>query len=154
MTQTATTRKPSPATGPATAQAQQQADAADRPLIFVNGQYLPKSKAMISVYDHGLLYGDGVFEGIRIYRGKIFKMKQHLDRLWRCAGEIRIKIPMTREQMVEMMRRCISDNGISDGYIRLVITRGYGTLGLDPRKCPTPGIICIADQIHLFPPEM
>src|SRR5579862_4614791 len=153
MPQTATRRKAAPASGPAAAQAQQQADA-DRPLIFVNGQMLPKSKAMISVYDHGLLYGDGVFEGIRVYKGKIFKCKQHMDRLWRCAGEIRIVIPMTREKMVAMMRECISANAISDGYIRLVITRGYGTLGLDPRKCPTAGVICIADQIVLFPQEM
>src|SRR5712671_6002703 len=126
----------------------------DSPLIWVNGQLLPKSKAMISVYDHGLLYGDGVFEGIRVYKGKIFKCKQHMDRLWRCAEAIRIKIPMTRDQIVAAMRDCISQNAISDGYIRLVITRGYGTLGLDPRKCPTPGVICIADQIVLFPAEM
>ena len=154
MTQTATSRKGSAAPGPAsTAQAQQQPDA-DRPLIYVNGQMLPKSKAMISVYDHGLLYGDGVFEGIRVYKGKIFKCKQHMDRLWRCAEAIRIKIPISRDKMVQAMRDCISQNAISDGYIRLVITRGYGTLGLDPRKCPTPGIICIADQIVLFPAEM
>src|SRR5262245_53216742 len=90
MTQTATTRKaPAPGTSSAPAQAQQQD--ADRPLIHVNGQLLPKSKALISVYDHGLLYGDGVFEGIRVYRGKIFKCKQHMDRLYRCAEAIRIK---------------------------------------------------------------
>jgi branched-chain amino acid aminotransferase len=153
MTQAATSRKVSPATGPAAAPAQQQADA-DRPLIHINGQMLPKSKAMISVYDHGLLYGDGVFEGIRVYRGKIFKCKQHMDRLWRCAEAIRIKIPISRDAMVKVMRDCISQNNLSDGYIRLVVTRGYGTLGLDPRKCPTAGVICIADQIVLFPAEM
>ncbi len=126
----------------------------ERPYIYVNGQMLPKSKAMVSVYDHGLLYGDGVFEGIRIYRGKIFKSKQHMDRLYRCAEAIRMKIPISRDEMVAIQRRCVEMNGISEGYIRLVVTRGYGTLGLDPRKCPVPGVICIADQIHLFPKEM
>jgi branched-chain amino acid aminotransferase len=152
MTQTATSRKGPPAPGSETAPAQQQSDA-DRPLIFVNGKMLPKSQAMVSVYDHGLLYGDGVFEGIRIYRGRIFKCKQHIERLWTCAEAIRIKIPMTRDEMVQMMRACITANSITEGYIRLVVTRGYGTLGLDPRKCPVAGVICIADQISLFPPE-
>jgi branched-chain amino acid aminotransferase len=126
----------------------------DRPLIWVNGQLLPKSKALISVYDHGLLYGDGVFEGIRCYRGRIFKCRQHVERLWKSAEGIRLKIPVSREEMVAIQRRCIEANEITDGYIRLVVTRGYGTLGLDPRKCPVPGIICIADEIHLFPAEM
>ena len=125
----------------------------ERPLIYVNGQMLPKSKAMVSVYDHGLLYGDGVFEGIRVYKGKIFKLKQHMDRLWRCAEYLRLKIPVSREEMVEIQRRCVRENNLQDAYIRLVITRGYGTLGLDPRKCPVAGVICIADQISLYPPE-
>ncbi|MGH7243270.1 MAG: branched-chain-amino-acid transaminase [Phycisphaerales bacterium] len=126
----------------------------ERPFIYVNGQMLPKSKAMVSVYDHGLLYGDGVFEGIRIYGGKIFKSKQHMDRLYKCAEAIRLQIPITRDEMVAVQRRCIEMNNIKEGYIRLVVSRGYGTLGLDPRKCPVPGVICIADQIHLFPKEM
>ncbi len=125
----------------------------DRPVIYVNGQYLPKSKAMVSVYDHGLLYGDGVFEGIRVYNGRIFKLKQHLDRLYRCAQAIRLNIHVSREEMTAIQRRCIEVNNLKDGYIRLVVTRGFGTLGLDPRRCPTPGIICIADQIRLFPVE-
>jgi len=125
----------------------------DKPVIWVNGKLLPKSQAMVSVYDHGLLYGDGVFEGIRVYQGKIFKCAQHLDRLYHCAEQIALKIPITREEMEAIQRECIEVNGIRDGYIRLVVTRGYGTLGLDPRRCPVPGIICIADQISLYKPE-
>jgi len=126
---------------------------ADRPLIYVNGKIVPKSQAMVSVYDHGLLYGDGVFEGIRIYGGKIFKCQQHVDRLYHCAEQIRLHIPIEKAQMVQIQRDCIAANGLTDGYIRLVVTRGFGTLGLDPRRCPVPGIICIADQIRLFSPE-
>jgi len=129
------------------------AEIGDKPLIWVNGQLLPKSKAMVSVYDHGLLYGDGVFEGIRVYQGRIFKCQQHMDRLYRCAEEINLKIPITKEEMVTIQRQCIEANNITEGYIRLVVTRGYGTLGLDPRRCPVPGIICIADQISLYKPE-
>ncbi|XVJ60626.1 MAG: branched-chain-amino-acid transaminase [Tepidisphaera sp.] len=126
---------------------------ADRPLIYVNGKIVPKSQAMVSVYDHGLLYGDGVFEGIRIYRGKIFKCQQHVDRLYHCAEQIRLRIPIEKAEMVKIQRDCIAANGLSEGYIRLVVTRGFGTLGLDPRRCPVPGIICIADQIRLFSAE-
>lgn len=126
----------------------------DRPLIWVNGEMKPKSQAMVSVYDHGLLYGDGIFEGIRVYQGKIFLCKQHIDRLWKCASDIRMTIPVSRDEMVSIMRKCIEANGLVDGYIRLVVTRGAGTLGLDPRRCPVPGIICIADQISLFPAQM
>ncbi len=126
----------------------------DRPLIWVNGELKPKSQAMVNVYDHGLLYGDGIFEGIRVYQGKIFLCKQHIDRLWKCASEIRMTIPVSRDEMVSIMRKCIEANGLVDGYIRLIVTRGVGTLGLDPRRCPVPGIICIADQIALFPAQM
>jgi len=125
----------------------------DLPMIYVNGRIVPKSQAMVSVYDHGLLYGDGVFEGIRIYRGKIFKCQQHVDRLYQCASQIRLRIPISKEEMVKIQRDCIAANNLIDGYIRLVVTRGFGTLGLDPRRCPVPGIICIADQIRLFSPE-
>lgn len=129
------------------------ADVGETPLVWVNGKLQPKSKAMVSVYDHGLLYGDGVFEGIRVYRGKIFKCQSHMERLYRCAEKIHLRIPVEPEQMVQIQRDCIAANGITDGYIRLVISRGYGTLGLDPRKCPIPGVICIADQISLYRPE-
>ncbi|MEK6703500.1 MAG: branched-chain-amino-acid transaminase [Planctomycetota bacterium] len=150
-------KKPTTPTPPATHLAgDAQGDAGaqgDRPFIYVNGKYLPKNQAMVSVYDHGLLYGDGVFEGIRIYRGRIFKSKQHMERLYRCAEAIRLAIPVTPDEMVAIQRKCIEMNGLTDGYIRLVVTRGFGTLGLDPRRCPVPGVICIADQIRLFPPE-
>jgi len=126
----------------------------DRPIVYVNGKMLPKSKASVNVFDHGLLYGDGVFEGIRVYQGKIFLSKQHMDRLWASAERIRLDIPISQEEMVEVQRRCIEANEILDGYIRLIVTRGIGTLGLNPFKCPRAGIICIADQIALYPPEM
>lgn len=127
----------------------------EKPLVYVNGRMVPKSQAMVNVYDHGLLYGDGVFEGIRVYKGKIFKCMRHIERLWKSAEAIRMtNIPVSKQQMVDIQRACIEANGITDGYIRLLVTRGIGTLGLDPRRCPTPGVICIADQISLFPPEM
>lgn len=125
----------------------------ERPLVWVNGKLLPKNEAMVSVYDHGLLYGDGVFEGIRVYNGRIFKCQSHIDRLYRCAEKIHLRIPVSPEDMVQIQKDCIAANKIDDGYIRLVITRGYGTLGLDPRKCPVPGVVCIADTIALYPPE-
>jgi branched-chain amino acid aminotransferase len=148
MTQTAPGPKGVSMTAPVSIQAN------DRPLIWVNGRLVPKHEAAVNVYDHGLLYGDGVFEGIRVYRGRIFLLKQHMDRLWNCAAAIRMKIHISRDEMVAIMRRCIEANELMDGYIRLVVTRGVGTLGLDPRRCPVPGIICIADQIQLFPREM
>ncbi len=158
MTQTTTWRKgvaSMPVGTRSEAQAQQKpAAAADRPLIWVNGELLPKSQAMVSVYDHGLLYGDGIFEGIRVYRGRIFKCKQHMDRLWKSAEGIRLTIPISREEMVDIQRKCIEANNLTEGYIRLLVTRGFGTLGLDPRKCPVPGIICIADQIRLYAAEL
>lgn len=130
-----------------------QDDPGDKPIIYVNGQMLPKRDAMVSVYDHGLLYGDGVFEGIRIYNGKIFKCQSHMDRLYHCAEQISLKIPISQREMVQIQRDCISVNGLKEGYIRLVVTRGFGTLGLDPRRCPVAGVICIADQIRLYPEE-
>ena len=120
------------------------------PIIYVNGRMVPKNQATVSVYDHGLLYGDGIFEGIRVYQGKIFKCGQHMERLWRSAEAIHMKIPLSREAMVQVLRDCIAANGIVEGYIRLLVTRGYGTLGLDPRKCPVAGVVCIADQIQLY----
>ena len=123
-------------------------------VIYLDGKYVDSAEAKVSVFDHGLLYGDGVFEGIRIYNGKIFKCKQHIERLWKSADGIRMKIPVSREEMVAIQRRCVEANNVVDGYIRLVVSRGFGTLGLDPRKCPTPGIICIVDDITLFPPEL
>jgi branched-chain amino acid aminotransferase len=135
-------------------QRQASAAPADRPIVHVNGTMVPRSQAMVSVFDHGLLYGDGVFEGIRVYRGRIFKLGQHMDRLWECARRIGLTIPISREEMIKIQRQCVEANEIIDGYIRLIVTRGEGTLGLNPNLCPRAGIICIADQIRLYPPEM
>ncbi|MBL8764958.1 MAG: branched-chain-amino-acid transaminase [Phycisphaerae bacterium] len=129
-------------------------DPGAKPIVYVNGRMLPKREAMVSVYDHGLLYGDGVFEGIRIYRSKIFKCASHMERLYRCAEQIHLKIPISVDEMVRVQRDCIAANGLTDGYIRLVVTRGFGTLGLDPRRCPVPGVICIADQIRLYAEDL
>ncbi len=126
--------------------------ASDKPLVYVNGRMLPKSQASVNVFDHGLLYGDGIFEGIRIYRGKIFKAGQHMDRLYGCAKQLFLDIPVGRAEMIEIMRRCVTANEVVDGYIRLVVTRGEGSLGLNPYHCPEAGIICIAAQIQLFTP--
>jgi len=131
-------------------------DATRRPYIWVNGNMVPKSEASVSVFDHGLLYGDGVFEGIRVYNGKIFKCEQHMDRLYKCCDQIFIDLEshVSRQEMIDIQRQCIEANGIVNGYIRLVVTRGVGNLGLNPYQCPVPGVICIADKISLFAPEM
>ena len=122
--------------------------------IYINGQYFSKQDAKISVYDHGLLYGDGVFEGLRIYSGKIFRLQDHLVRLWESALSIGLAIPMTIEQLTEDMNACVRRNELDDGYIRLVVTRGAGPLGLDPHKCSDPQVIIIADRIKLYPNEL
>lgn len=124
------------------------------PMIWVNGKMVPKSQAAVSVFDHGLLYGDGIFEGIRVYNGKIFKLEQHMDRLYECADKIFLDIGVSREKMIQIQRDCVKANNIVNGYIRLVITRGEGSLGLNPYQCPHAGVICIADTISLFAPEM
>ncbi|MEM3442284.1 MAG: branched-chain-amino-acid transaminase [Candidatus Bathyarchaeia archaeon] len=122
-------------------------------LIYIDGEYYPKSQAKISVYDHGLLYGDGVFEGIRAYDGIVFKLKEHIDRLYRSAHTIMLQIPMTKEQMIKIVLETLRKNNLKDAYIRLVVTRGVGDLGLDPRKCSKPTIIVIADTIKLHKTE-
>lgn len=122
--------------------------------IFISGQLYDKEDAKISVYDHGLLYGDGVFEGIRSYGGKVFRLEEHLDRLWDSAKAIWLKIPITKEAMSKAVYDTLQANGISDGYIRLVVTRGAGTLGLDPNRTSDPQVIIIADKISLYPREM
>jgi len=126
----------------------------NEPMVWVNGQMVPKSQATVSVFDHGLLYGDGIFEGIRVYNGKIFKLEQHMDRLYECADKIFLDIGVPREEMIRIQRECVAVNNITNGYIRLVITRGEGNLGLNPYQCPKAGVICIADTISLFTPEM
>lgn len=121
--------------------------------IYINGEYLDKENAKISVYDHGLLYGDGVFEGMRAYSGRVFRMKEHLQRLWDSAKSIHLQIPMTQAQMDNAVYATLERNYHRDAYIRLIVTRGVGNLGLDPYKCPKAGIIIITDQIALYPKE-
>jgi branched-chain amino acid aminotransferase len=123
------------------------------PKIWIDGKFHEKDDAKISVYDHGVLYGDGVFEGIRAYNGKVFRLKQHIDRLYASAKAIWLAIPMEPDAMTAMVEECMRVNGLYDAYIRLVVTRGFGDLGLDPRKCPKATVFCIADAIALFPEE-
>jgi len=119
------------------------------PLVYVDGQYYPKSEAKISVLDHGFLYGDGVFEGIRAYNGIVFKLKEHVGRLFQSAHVMALRIPLTKEQLVDAVVETLRKNNLKDAYIRLVVSRGAGDLGLDPRKCPKPTIVIIAGAIVL-----
>jgi branched-chain amino acid aminotransferase len=121
--------------------------------IYIDGNWLGKGEAKISVYDHGLLYGDGVFEGIRIYGGTIFRLKEHVRRLFDSAKAIMITLPMSEEEMEALLCEAVARNSKSDGYIRLVITRGIGDLGINPATCPKPSVIVIVDDIALYPPE-
>lgn len=122
--------------------------------IYMNGKMVPESKAMVSVFDHGLLYGDGVFEGIRAYGGKVFLLKEHVERLYDSAKCILLDIPMTQEEMCDAVLKTCKANGLKDGYIRLVVTRGTGSLGLNPYLCKKPEVIIIAATIQLYPPEL
>ncbi len=124
------------------------------PKIWIDGKYYEKEEAKISVFDHGLLYGDGVFEGIRAYNGRIFRLSRHLNRLYASARAIWLDIWMSRDEMAAMCEECVRVNNLKDAYLRLVVTRGVGDLGLDPRKCAKASIICIADKIALFPAEV
>lgn len=121
--------------------------------IYLNGQLVPPEKAVVSVYDHGLLYGDGVFEGIRIYGGTVFELKWHIERLYESARAIRLKIPISPEEMIQATKDTVAANDLVDGYIRLVITRGAGALGLDIDRTSNPQIIIIADTISLYAQE-
>ena len=122
--------------------------------IYINGEYFSKQDAKISVYDHGLLYGDGVFEGMRNYGGRVFRLHAHLVRLWESAESIGLRIPLTIEKLTADVNECVAKNGLEDGYIRLVVTRGAGELGIDPNRCSNPQIIIIADKITLYPDEL
>lgn len=121
--------------------------------IYINGQFFSKEDAKISVYDHGLLYGDGVFEGLRAYSGKVFRLQQHIDRLYESARAIMLQIPMTMDALSAAVNETVAKNSLQDAYIRLVVTRGSGALGLDPNKTSNPQIIIIADSITLYPVE-
>ena len=119
--------------------------------IFIDGKYYDERNAKISVFDHGLLYGDGIFEGIRAYHGRVFKLKEHIDRLFYSAKAILLEIPMSSAQITRATVEVCRENKIRDGYIRLVVTRGVGTLGLNPKGCKRPSVIIIADKIQLYP---
>jgi len=121
--------------------------------VYINGQYFDKFDAKVNVYDHGFLYGDGIFEGLRIYGGKVFKLTEHLERLYESAQAINLKMPMSPELMRKATEEAVATNNKVDGYIRLIVTRGIGNLGLDPRKCE-PNVIIIVDDISLYPKEL
>src|SRR5439155_2844437 len=122
--------------------------------VYISGKLYDKADAKISVYDHGLLYGDGVFEGIRIYEGKVFRLREHIERLYDSARAIKLEIPLSREQMAEAVTSTVQVNSKRNGYIRLIVTRGAGYLGLDPRKTTDPQVVIIVDDISLYPPEL
>jgi branched-chain amino acid aminotransferase len=121
--------------------------------IYVDGKFLDEKKATVSVFDHGLLYGDGVFEGIRAYNGRVFKLREHIDRLFCSAKAILLTLPMSHREIMDAVVETCRRNRIRDGYIRLVVTRGVGGLGLNPNRCKRPSVIVIADRIQLYPVE-
>jgi branched-chain amino acid aminotransferase len=122
-------------------------------VVWIDGKFVPVAEARISVYDHGLLYGDGVFEGIRLYNGRFLKFQTHLRRLWESARSISLDIPFSLEEVEQAVRETAARNKLVDGYVRLVITRGVGPLGVNPRQCPKPGTIIIVDKIEVYPQE-
>jgi branched-chain amino acid aminotransferase len=121
--------------------------------IYIDGQYFDENNAKISVFDHGLLYGDGIFEGIRAYNGRVFRLKEHIDRLFYSAKAILLNIPISHAEVMKAVVETCRQNGLRDGYIRLVVTRGVGGLGLNPNRCKHPSVIVIADKIQLYPAE-
>lgn len=123
-------------------------------IIFMNGKLVPEQEAVISVFDHGYLYGDGVFEGIRAYNGRVFKLEEHVRRLYESAHSIMLPIPYSQEEMIKAVVDTVNANKLRDAYIRLVVSRGVGDLGLDPRKCKESQVVIIADKIVLYPEEL
>ncbi len=123
-------------------------------LIYVNGDFVEKEKAVISIYDHGFLYGDGVFEGIRVYEGNVFKLKEHIDRLYESAHSIMLSIPYTKEELEQIIVQTVIKNDLTSAYIRVVVSRGVGDLGLDPRNCPAPTVIVIAEPLAIYSEEL
>jgi branched-chain amino acid aminotransferase len=122
--------------------------------VWINGKLYAKEDARISVYDHGLLYGDGVFEGLRSYGGNVFRLEQHLARLWNSAKAILLEIPLSRQEIGRAIDETLKVNGLADGYIRLIVTRGAGSLGLDPNRTADPQVIIITDLIKVYPDEL
>ena len=131
-----------------------RAASAKQSTIFLDGDFVPEAEAKVSVFDHGLLYGDGIFDGIRFYNGRVFRLEEHHDRLWDSARSICLEIPMSKEEMTEALLETIRRNGLRDGYIRQIVTRGVGNLGLNPVQCKRPTVIIIAATIALYPEEM
>ncbi|WP_435895087.1 branched-chain-amino-acid transaminase [Oceaniferula spumae] len=125
----------------------------DSKKIWLDGELVDEAAAKISVFDHGLLYGDGIFEGIRFYNGRVFRLEEHIDRLFLSAKAILLKMPWTQSEVCDIVCETIRANGLTDGYVRLVVTRGSGGLGLNPYLCPTPSMFCIAASIQLYPEE-
>lgn len=123
-------------------------------IIYLDGKYVPEEEAVVSVFDHGLLYGDGIFEGIRAYHNHVFKLSEHLERLYESARTLTLEIPISMEEMQEVVLETLRRNNLRDAYIRLVVTRGRGDLGLDPRKCKRATVFCIAASIQLYPEEL
>ncbi|MGE5214319.1 MAG: branched-chain-amino-acid transaminase [Nitrospirota bacterium] len=121
--------------------------------IYIDGKFYSEADAKVSVFDHGLLYGDGIFEGIRFYNGRVFRLEQHLERLWNSARSICLEIPMTRQEMTKALLETIRQNHLRDGYVRLVVTRGVGNLGLNPEQCKSPSVIIIVATIALYHEE-
>ena len=130
------------------------APAAKELTIYLDGKFVPEADAKVSVFDHGLLYGDGIFEGIRFYNGRVFRLEEHLERLWDSARSICLEIPIGRGEMTEALLETIRQNGLREGYIRLIVTRGVGNLGLNPAQCKRPSIIIIATTIALYSKEV
>jgi branched-chain amino acid aminotransferase len=122
--------------------------------IYIDGEWYPRESAKVSVFDHGLLYGDGVFEGIRIYGRRIFRLEAHLERLYASAQALALEVPLARDAMAAAVREAVRRNRQEDGYIRLVVTRGAGDLGIDPRTCPRPSVIIIVTDIRVYPREL
>ena len=122
--------------------------------VYIDGKFYPKAEAKISVFDHGFLYGDGIFEGIRLYKGCVFRLDEHLERLEMSAKALCLNMPWTRKEISDIVCESCRRNKLTDGYIRLVVSRGFGDLGLSPKNCPKPSIICIADSIKLYPEEL
>jgi branched-chain amino acid aminotransferase len=121
--------------------------------VYIDGKFYDERNAKVSVFDHGLLYGDGIFEGIRAYNGRVFRLKEHIDRLFYSAKAILLDIPISHREMMDVVTASCRENKLRDGYIRLVVTRGIGTLGLNPNRCKNPSVICIAGKIQLYPQE-
>src|SRR5438046_5214821 len=143
---TTRTGKPANESGPA--------KAAKSLTIFLDGEFVSGGDAKVSVFDHGLLYGDGIFEGIRFYNGRVFRLEEHLERLWDSARSICLDVPMSRSEMTEALLETIRKNDLRDGYIRLIVTRGVGNLGLNPAQCKRPSVIIIATTVTVYPAEM